>query len=169
MCQTFAISSFNKWYFSNFSSSLSFTLATLIMTTSLSFLSIKNVWSSWRSSVLSVLIGHAILKQFGQLKSKNLHRLYYTEEGCTNIEQGIRVAEFTTLNRDLLRKIVPQRMEIFFKYTGQPLTCYRCSSTDHIEKNSLKQRMWFGHIYVEDLGQNEGRMHPRETPFSFCH
>ena len=43
MCQTFAISSFNKWYFSNFSSSSSFTLATLIMTTSLSFLSIKTM------------------------------------------------------------------------------------------------------------------------------
>ena len=46
MRQTFAISSFNTWYFSNFSSSLSFTLsspriATSIMTTSLSFLSIK--------------------------------------------------------------------------------------------------------------------------------
>ena len=54
MRQTFAISSFNSWYFSNFSSSgLSFTLsssrmATSIMTTSLSFLSIKtiSVWSS---------------------------------------------------------------------------------------------------------------------------
>ena len=46
--QTFAISSFNSWYFSNFSSSLSFTLsspgmATSIMTTSLSFLSIKTM------------------------------------------------------------------------------------------------------------------------------
>ena len=48
MRQTFAISSFNSWYFSNFSSSLSFTLsspgmATSIMTTSLSFLSIKTM------------------------------------------------------------------------------------------------------------------------------
>lgn len=78
------------------------------------------------------------------------------------------MAKFTTLNRDLLRKIVPQRMEIFFKYTGQPLTCYRCGSTDHIEKNCLKQQMWFGHIRVEDRRLNEGRTHPRETPFSFC-
>ena len=48
MRQTFAISSFNSWYFSNFSSSLSLTpsspgLATSIMTTSLSFLSIKTM------------------------------------------------------------------------------------------------------------------------------
>ena len=44
MRQTFAVSSLNRWYFSNFSSSLSFTLsspgmATSVMTTSLSFLS----------------------------------------------------------------------------------------------------------------------------------
>ena len=44
MFQTFAVSSLNSWYFSNFSSSLSFTLsspgmATSVMTTSLSFLS----------------------------------------------------------------------------------------------------------------------------------
>ena len=44
MRQTFAVSSLNSWYFSNFSSSLSFTLsspgmATSVMTTSLSFLS----------------------------------------------------------------------------------------------------------------------------------
>ena len=46
MRQTFTISPFNSWCFSNFSSSLFFTLsspgmATSIMTTSLSFLSIK--------------------------------------------------------------------------------------------------------------------------------
>ena len=44
MRQTFAVSSLNSWYFSHFSSSLSFTLsspgmATSVMTTSLSFLS----------------------------------------------------------------------------------------------------------------------------------
>ena len=43
MCKTFAISSFNKWYFSNFLNSLSVTLTKLIMTTSLSFLSIKTM------------------------------------------------------------------------------------------------------------------------------
>ena len=51
MPQTFAISSFNSWYFSNFSSSLSFTLsspgmATSIMTTSHSVILINkdNFW-----------------------------------------------------------------------------------------------------------------------------
>ena len=41
------------------------------------------------------------LKQYGQLKSENLRRLCYTEKGFTNIERGIRVAEFTSLDKDL--------------------------------------------------------------------
>ena len=68
MRQTFAISSFNSWYFSNFSSSLSFTLsspgmATSIVTTSLSFLSRKTMygllasifWSHWTVKSHSIL------------------------------------------------------------------------------------------------------------------
>ena len=58
------------------------------------------------------------LKQYGQLKSENLRRLCYNEEGFRNIERGIRVAEFTSLDRDLPRKMVTQGLEIFFKYTG---------------------------------------------------
>ena len=80
-----------------------------------------------------------LLKQYGQLKSENLRRLYYTDEGFTNIEHGILVAEFTSLDRDLPRKVVTQDLEIFFKYTGQPITCYRCGSTEHVVKNCPKQ------------------------------
>ena len=47
---------------------------------------------------------------WANIKTKNLHRLYYTEKGCTNIERGICVAEFTTLDRDLPRKLVTQGM-----------------------------------------------------------
>ena len=90
------------------------------------------------------------LKQYGQLKSENLRRLCYTEEGFTNIESGIRVAEFTSLDRDLPRKVVTQGVEIFFKYTGQPITCYRCRSTEHVVKNCTRQRSRFGHICAED-------------------
>ena len=79
----------------------------------------------------------------------NLRRLCYNEEGFRNIERGIRVAEFTALDRDLPRKVVTQGLEIFFKYTGQP-TCYRCGSTDHVVKNCPKQRSHFSHIRVED-------------------
>ena len=43
-----------------------------------------------------------------------------------------------------------QGLEIFFKYTGQPITCYRCGSTEHVVKNCPKQRPRFNHIRVED-------------------
>ena len=90
------------------------------------------------------------LQQYGQLKSENLRRLCYNEEGFRNIERGIRVAEFTSLDRDLPRKVVTQGLEIFFKFTGQPITCYRCGSTEHVVKNCPKQRLRFSHIRAED-------------------
>ena len=90
------------------------------------------------------------LQQYGQLKSENLRRLCYNEEGFRNIERGIHVAEFTSLDRDLPRKVVTQGLEIFFKYTGQPITCYRCGSTEHVVKNCPKQRSRFSHIRMED-------------------
>ena len=90
------------------------------------------------------------LKQYGQLKSENLRSLCYNEEGFRNIEHGIRVAEFTSLDKDLPRKVVTQGLEIFFKYTGQPITCYRCGSTEYVVKNCPKQRSRFSHIRMED-------------------
>ena len=90
------------------------------------------------------------LKQYGQLKSENLRRLCYNEEGFRNIEHGIRMAEFTSLDKDLPRKVVTQGLEIFFKYPGQPIMCYRCGSTKHVVKNCPKQRSRFSHIRVED-------------------
>ena len=69
MRQTFAISSFNCWYLSNFSSSLSFNLsspgmATSIMKTSLSFLWIKTMSGLLASIIRShwIVKSHSILK-----------------------------------------------------------------------------------------------------------
>ena len=70
------------------------------------------------------------LKPYGHLR-----RLCYTEDGFTSIECGILVAEFISLEKDLPRKVVIQGLEIFFKYTGQPITCYRRESADHVVKN----------------------------------
>ncbi|CAH3114809.1 unnamed protein product, partial [Porites lobata] len=84
------------------------------------------------------------LKQYEQLKSENLCRLCHTEES------GIGVAEFTSLNRDLPRKVVTQGLVIFFKYTGQLITCYRCGSTEYVLKNCPRQPSRFNHIHVED-------------------
>ena len=80
-----------------------------------------------------------LLKQYGELKTENLRRLYFQEEGFSHIERGIRVAEFTRINRDLPRRIVTQGVEINFKYTEQPITCYRCNSTEHVVRNCDKQ------------------------------
>ena len=52
------------------------------------------------------------LKQYGQMKSENLRRPCYTKEGFTSIERGICVAEFTSLDRDLPRKVATQGLEI---------------------------------------------------------
>ena len=60
------------------------------------------------------------------------------------------MAEFTSLDKDLPRKVVTQGLEIFFKYTGQPITYYRCGSTEHVVKNCPKQRSRFSHIRAED-------------------
>lgn len=49
------------------------------------------------------------------------------------------MAELTKINRDLPRRIVTQGVEINFKYTGQPITCYWCNSTEHVVRNCDKQ------------------------------
>ena len=54
------------------------------------------------------------LKPYGQLKSENLRRLCYNEDGFRNIERGICVAEFVLLDKDLPRKVVTQGLEILF-------------------------------------------------------
>ena len=73
-----------------------------------------------------------LLKRYGQLKSENLRRLFYTEPGFTHIERGIRVAEFTKIDRDMPRKLVIGGVELHFKYTGQPMACYQCGSNEHL-------------------------------------
>ena len=81
----------------------------------------------------------SLLKQYGQLMSDQLQGLYFTE-GFTHIEGGIRMAEFILLDKDLPRKVIMQGLEMSIKYTGQPITCYGCGSTEHLVKECLKQR-----------------------------
>ena len=65
-----------------------------------------------------------LLKQYGELKTDNLRRLYFQKEGFSHIERGIRVVEFAKINHDLPRRIVTLGVEINFKYTAQLITCY---------------------------------------------
>ena len=48
------------------------------------------------------------------------------------------------------QKTKPCFVTLFSKYYGQPITCYLCGSTEHVEKNSPKQRSRISHIGVED-------------------
>ena len=82
----------------------------------------------------------ALLEQYGELKSRNLRRLHFQEEGFTHIERGVRVAEFIKITRDIPKKIVLAGIEVGFKYSGQPATCYRCQSTEHVVKDCPKRR-----------------------------
>ena len=50
------------------------------------------------------------------------------------------MAEFIALDKDLPHKIVTQGLEIAFKYTGQPVKCYRCGSMKHLVKECPEQR-----------------------------
>ena len=80
-----------------------------------------------------------LLNTYGTLASPKLRRLHYPEEGFTHIENGIRVAQFTNITRDIPKRLVIGGVEIGFKYTGQPSTCYRCQSTEHVVKLSQNQ------------------------------
>ena len=64
------------------------------------------------------------LKTYGKMKTDALRCLYYSE-GFSHIERGIGVAEFLSLDKDLPQKIVTSGVEIHFKYTVQPVTCYQ--------------------------------------------
>ena len=81
-----------------------------------------------------------LLATYGELKSKSVRRLFFIEEGFTHIENGIRVVQFNKIDRDIPKRVVLGGLEIGFKYSGQPVTCHRCHSTEHVVKNCPKRR-----------------------------
>ena len=103
MRQTFAISSFNNWYFSIFSSSLSFTLsspgmATSIMTTSLSFLSIKTM----SGLLASIFRSHWIVKSHSILEFS----LSTTLSGFCSYHSSFQSTFTTKLPIDIPRHVI---------------------------------------------------------------
>ena len=76
---------------------------------------------------------------YGELKSRSACHLFFTEEGLTHIENGIRVVQFNRIDRNIPRRVVLGGLEIGFKYSGQLVTCHRCHSTDHVVKNCPKR------------------------------
>ena len=81
-----------------------------------------------------------LLATYGEIKSKTVRHLCFSEPGFTHIENGVRVVEFTCIDRDIPKRLVIAGLEIGFKYSGQPVTCHRCHSTDHVVKNCPKRR-----------------------------
>ena len=81
-----------------------------------------------------------LLATYGELKSRTVRRLYFTEEGYTHIENGVRVVEFTKIDRDIPKRVFAGGLEMGFKYSGQPVTCYRCHSTEHVVRDCPKRR-----------------------------
>lgn len=80
-----------------------------------------------------------LLATYGELKARSVRRLFFTEEGFTHIENGIRVVQFTKIDRDIPKRVVLGGLEIGFKYSGQLVTCHRCQSTQHMVKNCPKR------------------------------
>ena len=81
-----------------------------------------------------------LLATYGELKSRSVRRLFFTEEGFTHIENGIRVVQFNKIEHNIPKRVVLGGLEIGFKYSGQPVTCHRCHSTEHVVKNCPKRR-----------------------------
>ena len=63
---------------------------------------------------------------------KTVRRLFHKEEGLENLENGCRVVAFSKLAKPLPVRLSYKGISIGFKYTGQPKSCLRCSSFDHL-------------------------------------
>ena len=82
-----------------------------------------------------------ILKSYGELKQPvKLWRLFFNDPDLRHVENGICVVEFTKITRAIPKRIAVGSVEIGFKYTGQPATCYRCQSTEDMVKDCPKRR-----------------------------
>lgn len=81
----------------------------------------------------------ALLATYGELKSRNVQCLHFSEQGFTHIENSIRVVEFNRIDHNIPKCVIVAGLEIGFKYSGQPVTCHRCHSTDHVVKDCPKR------------------------------
>lgn len=71
-----------------------------------------------------------LLRLYGEVK--HIRRLYHKAEGLQHLENGCRVVTFQKLNKPLPMRLSYKGISIGFKYTGQPKSCLRCSSLEHI-------------------------------------
>ena len=81
---------------------------------------------------------NSLLSRYGDID--NIVHKYFTEPGLETYDNGCRVVIFTKLDKDLPVRLTYHGVSIGFKYTGQPLSCIRCSSMEHVVKNCPIQR-----------------------------
>lgn len=79
------------------------------------------------------------LRRYGELKTDGIRRAYFKEEGLRHLENGAHVVEFARLHQNIPRQIVVGGIPIGFKYSGQPNTCFKCGSADHLVRNCPKK------------------------------
>lgn len=72
-------------------------------------------------------------------------------------ERGIRVVKFIKLSKAIPKRVVVAGIEIGFKYSGQPATCLRRHSMDHVVKDCPKRRK-------NPSGAKEGVPNPPPPP-----
>ena len=82
-----------------------------------------------------------LLATYSELKLNTVRRLHFNEEGFIHIESGIHVVQFNEIKRDIPKCVILGGLEIGFKYSGQPVTCHRCHSMEHMVKNCPKKRV----------------------------
>ncbi|KAL9989385.1 hypothetical protein ACROYT_G003929 [Oculina patagonica] len=76
-----------------------------------------------------------LLSTYRELKSHRVRHLRFSEEGYKHIENSVRVVEFLRIDRDIPKRVSLGGLDIGFKYSGQPVTCHRCHSLEHMVKN----------------------------------
>ena len=67
-------------------------------------------------------------------KASSLRRLRFKERDLETFENGVRVVEYETITTPIPSRVSYAGISIGFKYTGQPKSCIRCSSLDHLVK-----------------------------------
>lgn len=79
-----------------------------------------------------------ILSRYGKIKE--VRRLHMKEPDLAEFENGVRVAAFESIDKPLPQRVTVAGLSIGFKYTGQPKSCVRCSSFDHLVKDCPLRR-----------------------------
>ena len=69
------------------------------------------------------------------LSLRNTENLKPAPYAAFIFKKGIRVAEFSKITRDIPKRVVLAGIEVGFTISGQPATCYRCQSKEHVVKD----------------------------------